>query len=108
LADTHINAYVRMKLAATEDLPTVKSYEEARWAELPEARTGEVDISLALLGALHRRWLAFLRALDPADFRRAFRHYEWGDVTIDECITMYSWHCRHHTAHIEIALRRRI
>jgi hypothetical protein len=104
LADAHMNAYVRMKLAVTEDMPVVKSWEETRWAELPEARTGDVAISVALLEGLHRRWVAFLRALDPASFRRAFRHYEWGDVTIDECVTMYSWHCRHHIAHIELAL----
>jgi hypothetical protein len=106
LADSHINSYVRMKLAATESLPVVKSYEQELWAALPDASSGDVNISLALLAALHRRWIAFMRALPPADLRRAFRHYEWGEVTIEEAITMYAWHCRHHTAHIEMALNR--
>jgi DinB family protein len=108
LADSHINAYVRAKLAATEDLPIVKSWEEKRWAELPEARSGEVEMSLALLAALHRRWVTFLRAIGPEDLRRAFRHYEWGEVTIDATISMYAWHCRHHTAHVALALGKRI
>jgi DinB family protein len=102
--DSHMNAYVRMKLAATEDRPTVKSYEEARWAELSDGRTAPVDMSLALLDALHRRWVAFLRGLSDAELRRTFKHYEWGEVTIEESITMYSWHCRHHAAHIAGAI----
>jgi DinB family protein len=102
--DSHMNAYVRMKLAATEDRPTVKSYEEARWAELSDGRTAPVDMSLALLDALHRRWVAFLRGLSDAELRRAFKHSEWGEVTIEESITMYSWHCRHHAAHIAGAI----
>jgi DinB superfamily len=102
--DSHLNAYVRMKLAVTEDSPHIKTYEEGRWAELPEARTGPVTMSLALLEGLHRRWVAFLRALPPAEFRKTFRHPEWGVVTIDDSLGMYAWHCRHHTAHIELAL----
>jgi hypothetical protein len=103
--DSHLNAYVRMKLAMTEESPLVKTYDESRWAELPEAKSGSIDMSLALLDALHQRWVAFLRALSPADLRRVFRHPEWGTVPIDESILMYSWHCRHHAAHIESALR---
>jgi DinB superfamily len=102
--DSHLNAYVRMKLAVTEDSPPIKTYEEGRWAELPEARTGPVAMSLALLEGLHRRWVAFLRSLPPAEFRKTFRHPEWGVVTIDDSLGMYAWHCRHHTAHIELAL----
>jgi len=101
LPDSHLNAYIRMKLAATEDAPTVKTYDEQRWAELPEARTGPIDMSLALLDSLHDRWVAFLRALPEASLRRHFMHAEWGTVTIEESLTMYSWHCRHHTAHIQ-------
>jgi len=104
LADSHMNAYVRMKLAATEELPAVKTWEPDRWADLPDARRGAVDASLALVEALHRRWIAFLRELSDADVRKAFRHPEWGDVSIEESIAMYSWHCRHHAAHIERAL----
>jgi hypothetical protein len=106
IADSHVNSYVRMKLAATEDRPLVKSYHEDRWAELPEAKTAAVAVSLDLIEALHRRWVEFLRALPGPNLRRAFEHYEWGAVTIEESITMYSWHCRHHAAHVALALGR--
>jgi hypothetical protein len=102
--DSHLNAYVRMKLAVTEDQPVIKTYEESRWAELPDGKTGPVNISLALLEALHTRWLAFLRALPASDFSKTFTHPQWGSVTVDEAIVMYEWHCRHHAAHIENAL----
>jgi len=102
--DSHLNAYIRMKLAATEDEPTIRTYEESRWAELPEARTGPIEMSLALLDALHVRWVAFLRALPERDLGRAFMHPEWKRVTIDEAIVMYAWHCRHHAAHVALAL----
>jgi uncharacterized damage-inducible protein DinB len=105
--DSHLNAYVRMKLAVTEDAPSIKTYEEARWAELPEARHAPIAMSLALLDALHVRWVAFLRALPPAEFRNAFVHPEWGSVTVDEAMVMYAWHCRHHAAHIAGALPKR-
>jgi hypothetical protein len=106
IADSHVNAYVRMKLAATEDRPTVKTYHEELWAELPEAKSAPVETSLALIEALHHRLVTFLRALPPETLRRAFLHAEWGSVTIEECVTMYSWHCRHHSAHIEQASSR--
>jgi len=89
----------------TEEMPAVKTYEEARWAELPEAKTGPIAMSLDLLDALHRRWVAFLRALPEAELAKAFSHPEWKRVTIDESIAMYAWHCRHHAAHIEQGLR---
>jgi hypothetical protein len=100
--DSHTNAYVRMKLAVTEDQPNVKTYDEARWAELPEAKTAPIAMSIDLLDALHRRWVAFLRALPEPDFRKAFSHPEWGIVSIDESLGMYAWHCRHHAEHIRI------
>ena len=102
--DSHMNAYIRMKLAATEDTPHIKTYDEERWAELDEARVGPIDMSLRLLEALHPRWLAFLRSLSGVDLRRPFVHPEWNVVTIDEAIVFYSWHCRHHAAHLEMAL----
>ena len=104
--DSHLNAYVRMKLAVTEDAPAIKTYEESLWAELPDGKTGAVDMSLALLDALHTRWLAFLRALPASDYSKTFTHPQWGSVTVDEAIVMYEWHCRHHAAHIENALPR--
>ena len=100
--DSHLNAYTRFKLACTEDTPTVKTYDEARWAELPEAKTAPIAMSIDLLDALHRRWVAFLRALPEPDFRKAFSHPEWGIVSIDESLGMYAWHCRHHAEHIRI------
>jgi hypothetical protein len=102
--DSHMNAYIRMKFAMTEDAPTIKAYEEAKWAELPEAKSGPVDMSLALLDALHRRWVMFLRGLTGADFARVYVHPELGPVTLDEGIALYAWHCRHHGGHIRLGL----
>jgi len=108
LPDSHLNAYTRIKLALTEEEPTIKPYEEARWAELPDARTGPVEPSLALLEFLHQRWLLLLRNLRPADFARRFRHPEHGRMFgLDEALAMYAWHGKHHVAHIT-SLRRRM
>ena len=104
--DSHMNAYIRMKLAATEDAPAIRTYEEQLWAELPDGKCAPVAVSLDLLDAVHRRWLAFLRAYPEAELQRVFVHPTWGRVTIDEGIAMYAWHARHHTAHIEQALAR--
>jgi DinB superfamily len=104
LPDSHMNAYIRTKLAVTEDNPRITTYEEQLWAEFPEAKSGAIDVSLTLLDALHRRWVAFLRALPESDFRRTFQHKEWGAMSVDEAIAMYAWHTRHHSAHIEQAL----
>ncbi|HEY2904511.1 MAG TPA: putative metal-dependent hydrolase [Vicinamibacterales bacterium] len=104
--DSHMNAYVRMKLAATEDAPAIRPYEQSRWAELPEAKTGPIAMSLDLLDALHGRWVAFMRALPEPAFTRTFTHPEWGSVSIDRAIATYEWHCRHHAAHIRQSLSR--
>jgi hypothetical protein len=104
LPDSHVNAYVRMKLAVTEDAPAVRLYKEERWAELPEAKSGPAEMSVALLEALHRRWMAFLAALTDEQFARPFIHPEWGRISVEEAVALYAWHCRHHTAHIEQAL----
>ena len=104
--DSHMNAYIRMKFAVTEDAPAIKPYAEEKWAELPEAKRGPAEMSLALLDALHRRWVMFLRNLDDADFARVYVHPELGRVPVDEAIALYAWHCRHHGAHIELGLRK--
>jgi DinB superfamily len=105
--DSHMNAYTRIKLALTEDEPTIKPYDEARWAELPDMRTVPIAVSLTLLEMLHERWLAVLRSLSPADRRRGFRHPEHGRVlTVEQAIALYAWHGRHHAAHIT-SLRER-
>src|SRR5437868_2452049 len=102
--DSHMNAYIRVKLAVTEEMPTVKTYHEDLWAELPDGKSGSIRMSLDLLDALHRRWIAFLRVLPESDLQKAFAHADGGRVTIDEAISMHAWHRRHHTAHIEPAL----
>lgn len=104
VADSHMNAYIRMKFAVTEEAPAIKAYDEAKWAELPEAKGGPAEISLALLDALHGRWLMFLRGLPDPDFARAYVHPELGPVTLDEALTLYAWHSRHHTGHLELGL----
>jgi hypothetical protein len=99
--DSHLNAYTRIRLALTEDIPTIKPYEEARWAELPDARSLPVEISLGLLESLHARWVPLLQRLGPAEGARQFRHPEHGRLmTIDELLAMYAWHGEHHTAHV--------
>ena len=106
LPDSHLNAYIRFKLALTEDEPAIKTYEQERWAELEDARTAPVDLSLALLESLHRRWVLLLRALPPAAFARTFRHPELGVVTLDQQVRLYEWHGRHHVAHVNSLKQR--
>ncbi len=100
LPDSHVNSYMRFKLALTEEEPMIRTYHEERWAELSEARSAPIDVSLDLLDALHRRWVMFLRMLTAEDLTRSFKHPEWGLVSIDKAIGMYAWHGRHHVAHI--------
>ena len=102
--ESHMNMYIRMRLAMTEDVPTIKPYDENRWAELVDSRTAPVSLSLDLLAALHRRWGVFLRTLTDADFARTFIHPASGIVSIDQGLAAYDWHGRHHAAHIERAL----
>lgn len=105
--DSHANAYVRFKLAMTEDTPTVKPYDEAAWAELADVKSVPVATSLALLDALHERWVALLRSLGDADWARTFRHPELGVVPLEKNLALYAWHGRHHVAHVT-ALRERM
>lgn len=98
--DSHMNAYVRLRLALTEEQPTIKPYEEAKWAELEDARRAPVEMSLALLEPLHERWVRLLRSLRAADFSRTFAHPEHGVRTLDWLLLVYAWHGAHHTAHI--------
>lgn len=107
VADSHMNAYCRFKLALTEDMPTVKPYDEAKWAELVDGRTAPIGESLALLESLHVRWVMLLRAMTPADFRRMLNHPEWkAPGPVDVLLALYAWHGRHHCAHIT-QLRKR-
>jgi hypothetical protein len=99
--DSHMNAYIRLRLALTEHEPTIKPYEEARWAELEDAKFAPVDISLTLLDAVHARWVRLLRSLKTEDFARTFIHPDHaGARTVDWMLFLYAWHGQHHTAHI--------
>jgi hypothetical protein len=99
-ADSHMNAYVRFRLALTEPQPTIKPYDEKKWAELPDARTLPVEVSLQLIDSLHRRWATLLQSLSDIDFARTLNHPELGVLRIDTYLASYGWHCRHHAAHI--------
>ncbi|MBM2839847.1 MAG: putative metal-dependent hydrolase [Bacteroidetes bacterium] len=107
LPDSHLNAYVRMKLALTESQPTIKPYNEKLWAELHDVKTAPVETSLTLLESLHERWVLLLRSLAPEDFLKTMLHPENGVINLDFIVQMYSWHGRHHVAHIT-ALRQRM
>jgi hypothetical protein len=100
VADSHMNAYTRVRLALTEDWPTIFAYKEDRWAELADARTGAVSPSLDLLQALHIRWVRLFSSLDEQDWKRGYMHPENGRQSIEQAVIIYDWHGRHHTAHI--------
>jgi uncharacterized damage-inducible protein DinB len=105
--ESHMNAFMRFKLALTEDVPTIKPYDEAAWAKLPDVAL-PVEPSLQLLEALHVRWVALLRAMTPEQFALGFVHPEHGrTLTLDQTLQIYGWHGRHHTAHVT-ALRERM
>jgi uncharacterized damage-inducible protein DinB len=106
--DSHLNAYVRFKLGLTEDTPTVKPYDEAKWAELDDGKSKLVEDSLKLLEALHARWVLLLRRMQPADFARKVNHPEWdAPLSLDSLLALYAWHGKHHVAHIT-ALKKRM
>ena len=105
--DSHMNSYVRFRLALTEEEPTIRPYMEDRWAELADARTGPPEVSLRLLECLHARWVALFRSLTENEWKRTFRHPELGVVSLDKNAALYAWHGRHHVAHIA-GLRERM
>ena len=98
--ESHMHSYLRCKFAVTESEPVIKPYDEAVWALQPDVATTPPEVSLALLAALHARWVAFLRTLKPEDWSRTFRHPELGVVTLDRTLGLYAWHGRHHIAHV--------
>lgn len=106
-ADSHMNSYVRFRLALTEQEPTINTYEEQLWAELDDAKAEPVDTSLQLLEVLHRRWVRMLRTLDDAQWQKAFVHPANGRTELDKALGLYAWHGRHHVAHIT-SLRERM
>lgn len=107
VSESHMNGYIRFKLAMTEDEPTIKPYFEDRWAQLQDARVSPIESSLSLLDALHLRWVWFLRSLKNEDFDRRFQHPELGLVNLNRNVALYAWHGRHHVAHIT-TLRERM
>ena len=104
--DSHMNAYVRTRLALTEENPTIKPYDEKKWSELADARTCPIEPSLAMLEAIHERWVALLKSLEPAEFSREFVHPEHGPRSLDWMVALYAWHGPHHVAHVT-ELRKR-
>jgi uncharacterized damage-inducible protein DinB len=107
LPDSHMNSYVRYKLALTEDDPTIKPYAEDRWAELADTKATPVEVSLVLLDSLHDRWVRLLRSLKPDEWQRTFRHPEVGPMNLEKALALYAWHGRHHVAHVT-ELRKRM
>jgi uncharacterized damage-inducible protein DinB len=105
--DSHLNSYVRFKLALTENEPTIKPYAEDRWAELADTRATPVEVSLSLLDSLHDRWVRLLRSLTAEDWKRTFRHPDLGPMSLEKTLALYAWHGRHHVAHIT-ELRKRM
>lgn len=100
-ADSHMNSFIRFKLALTEDNPVIKPYHEDRWAELADSKGMEIHYSLQLLDSLHARWVMLLQSLDDAAWKRTFVHPEHGRTsTLEETVLLYAWHCEHHLAHI--------
>ena len=100
IADSHAVAYIRCKHALTEEWPTLRPYDEAAWAELADSRLLPVDVSLALITALHYRWVALLESLSDEEFQKGYNHPQRGRENLAKALAMYDWHCRHHTAHI--------
>ena len=106
VADSHMNSFIRMRLALTENDPTIFAYDQQAWGELADSRTAPVGLSLQLIENLHSRWVLLLKTLSDADFARSFRHPEIGLVRLDTNLALYGWHGRHHAAHIT-GLRQR-
>jgi uncharacterized damage-inducible protein DinB len=104
--DSHLNAYCRFKFALTEENPTIKPYDEAAWANVADTAGTPPEVSLALLEALHTRWVVLLESMTADDFNRPLQHPERGGITLDWMLQLYAWHGRHHAAHVS-ALRQR-
>jgi len=100
LPDSHLNAYVRFKLALTESDPTIKTYAEDQWAELVDSKITPIDVSMTLLESLHDRWVRLLRSLSDEDWKRTFRHPELGSMTLEKTLALYAWHGPHHVTQI--------
>jgi hypothetical protein len=106
--ESHMNAYIRFKLALTESEPTIKPYDEAAWAETADVRDTPIEVSLELLDNLHKRWVVLHKSMSEADFLKEFRHPELGVVPLEKNLALYAWHGKHHTAHITSLRERKL
>ena len=105
-ADSHINSFVRFKLALTEDVPAIKPYFEDRWAELSDSLSNDISDSIQILNSLHNKWVLLLRSLTVEQLHREFFHPETNKkISLKENIGLYAWHCNHHLAHIQLAIK---
>jgi hypothetical protein len=107
LPDSHLNSYVRFKLALTEDNPVIKTYDEKKWADLADTFNTDIFVSVELLTNLHSRWVNLLKSLCRDDFKKTFRHPELGLISLEKTLAIYAWHSKHHIAHI-VSLRKRM
>lgn len=106
VADSHMVLYVRLRIALTEDRPAVKTWDEAKWAELEDASTMPLDASLAIIEAVHARLVRLVRTLAPVQFARTMLHPDWGEISVDDLLELCAWHGKHHTAHLTEIVRR--
>jgi len=107
-ADSHMNAFIRFKLTLTENSPHIKPYQEDKWAEMTDVIDQPISDSISILRGVHSRWVTVIRSMLKTDFSRLYVHSEYNrEYVLDECVGLYAWHCKHHKAHIEQALRLR-
>ena len=108
VADSHLNSYIRFRWTLTEDTPVIKAYEQADWAELPDAKNAPIKFSLNLLKAIHARWTLLLERMSVEHYERELRHPEWkNNLSLNDMLQLYSWHCDHHLAHITSLIDRK-
>ena len=106
IADSHLNAYVRFKLALTEDTPTIKPYDQSKWAELKDSEQFAVSDSLTFIALLHKRWVILLKSMSSSDFERELNHPESGVHSLKVFLGLYAWHGKHHLSHIVNLIKR--
>ena len=106
LPDSHLQGYVRFKLAMTEETPTIKTYQQDAWGDAADSRGAPVDPSLSLLEGLHQRWAYFLRTLSEDDFTRTYHHPEMGEVSLETTLQLYAWHGTHHLGHVKLVAEK--
>ena len=107
IADSHVNSYVRFRWTMTEDSPVIKAYDQTKWAELPDAKTAPIKLSLNLLKAVHARWTMLMDRMTDEDFKKELAHPEWdNNLSLNVMVQLYSWHCDHHLSHITSLIQR--